>query len=615
MAFTRSSALFVASILAVLALMLSGTAVAAPPYRLVTAWGSYGTANGQFVGPTAIASGPAAGIYVGDSDGRVQAFDRAGGFTRKWTAPGMRTLVANQPAGYVFAYDGTTVSVFDSAGQLVNQFNPHIDDGTPISGAIGADSGDSISIAFTWPYAPEGSLHTFNHDGIDWSGYPLNCTSCWHGYALDLAVDPTGPEDDAVDVAVYGHVDVITLRGDANREVPTTGSGPIAVDGSGHLFRVDAAAHDVQVFDANGESLGRFGAESLASPSDVTVDTDGNVYVSDKGSHRIVKFAPGTAVSPQSIDFGSQPVATASTPRTVTLTNLAADALTLGQVALVGGQPASFPTGADTCSGSTLASGEACSVAVSFAPRAIGSRTTSLRFTDAAGNLSQAVALSGIGTSAVALSPQSITFADRPDHTQSSARTVTLTNVGGTALTVSGVALSGTDASSFLTRSDTCTGKTLATGQSCSAQVRFRPLGTGVKTARLRFTDSAADSPQSVALSGTGTPGPWLERSVQALKFGRIAVGTTAPAQSVTLTNVGSASLTIGGLTVEGANPGDFPGPTGTCTAPSTLAPSESCMASLAFRPSATGSRSATLTIADSAPRNPHHVGLQGTGN
>jgi hypothetical protein len=89
MAFTRSSALFFGSIIAALALMLSETAVAAPPYRFVTAWGSYGTADGQFVGPTAIASGPAAGIYVGDSDGRVQAFDRAGGFIRKWTSEGM----------------------------------------------------------------------------------------------------------------------------------------------------------------------------------------------------------------------------------------------------------------------------------------------------------------------------------------------------------------------------------------------------------------------------------------------------------------------------------------------------------------------------------------------
>jgi hypothetical protein len=53
---------------------------------------------------------------------------------------------------------------------------------------------------------------------------------------------------------------------------------------------------------------------------------------------------------------------------------------------------------------------------------------------------------------------------------------------------------------------------------------------------------------------------------------------------------------------------------TQTCTAMGTLNPGQSCTASIDFRPTATGPRTASLTITDTAPRNPHHVGLTGTG-
>jgi len=157
-------------------------------------------------------------------------------------------------------------------------------------------------------------------------------------------------------------------------------------------------------------------------------------------------------------------------------------------------------------------------------------------------------------------------------------------------------------------------GATLATGQSCIAEVRFRPLATGAKTAALRIADSAVDSPQRVQLSGIGTPGPWLERNVQALKFARVPVGTTTAPKTVTLTNVGSAPLQITGVAKEGTNRGDFRGMTQTCTATGGLNPGDSCTASIAFRPTATGARSATLKFTDAAPQSPHHVGLYGTG-
>jgi Abnormal spindle-like microcephaly-assoc'd, ASPM-SPD-2-Hydin len=253
-------------------------------------------------------------------------------------------------------------------------------------------------------------------------------------------------------------------------------------------------------------------------------------------------------------------------------------------------------------------------VTVRFHPDRVGARAARLEFTDDAPGSPHSVALSGTGVSPVALTPSSIAFPPSPDHYDGAIRTVTLTNVAPADLTIHAVALRGADAGSFIVRGDTCTGQTLAGGQTCTVQVRFRPLGAGAKTAALRFSDSAIDSPHTVQLAGTGTPGPWLERSVQALKFGHSRVGATTAAKRLTLTNVGSAPLTIFGIAKGGLNPADFRNLTQTCTAMGTLNPGESCTASIAFRPTATGPRAATLTITDTAPRNPHHIALNGTG-
>jgi hypothetical protein len=53
-------------------------------------------------------------------------------------------------------------------------------------------------------------------------------------------------------------------------------------------------------------------------------------------------------------------------------------------------------------------------------------------------------------------------------------------------------------------------------------------VGTGLKTASLRISDSLPGSAPTVALSGTGTPGAWLSTNVQGLKFGSVPVGTPA---------------------------------------------------------------------------------------
>jgi FG-GAP-like repeat/Cep192 domain 4 len=324
----------------------------------------------------------------------------------------------------------------------------------------------------------------------------------------------------------------------------------------------------------------------------------------------------GVGLDQADVAFPPTAAGSESAAQTVRLKNYGGGDVSVSGVALAGADAGGFVLADDACSGATLTTGETCSVSVRFHPGRVGTHSARLEFTDDAPGNPHSAALSGTGTPPVALSPSSIAWKPRPDSTESTYRIVTLTNLGEVDLAVDQVALGGADASSFRLPSsyDHCTDTTVPSAQTCTVKVRFRPDGVGPKTARLVFTDDAVTSPQRIQLSGTGTPGPWLTPSVGVLKFGQAPVGTTTATKAVTLTNTGSAAMKITAISVGGANPGDFVGLSQNCTALASLGPDESCSAQIAFRPTATGARQARLTIDDTAPRNPHHVDLQGTG-
>jgi hypothetical protein len=87
-------------------------------------------------------------------------------------------------------------------------------------------------------------------------------------------------------------------------------------------------------------------------------------------------------------------------------------------------------------------------------------------------------------------------------------------------------------------------------------------------------------------------------------------VRTSSAAKSVTLKNnlTTALSITIG---FTGADPGDF-GETDNCGG--SVAAHSSCTISVKFTPTATGSRTATLNVNDSANNSPQQVSLTGTG-
>src|SRR5207253_2119659 len=97
---------------------------------------------------------------------------------------------------------------------------------------------------------------------------------------------------------------------------------------------------------------------------------------------------------------------------------------------------------------------------------------------------------------------------------------------------------------------------TLAANGTCTISVTFKPTAAGSRAASVVITDDATSSPQAVTLSGTGTtPTPAVSLAPTSLTFGSQLVGTASAAQTATVTNTGTAPLTISSVGLAGGNP------------------------------------------------------------
>jgi hypothetical protein len=209
---------------------------------------------------------------------------------------------------------------------------------------------------------------------------------------------------------------------------------------------------------------------------------------------------------------------------------------------------------------------------------------------------------------ALSVLPLSLTFGQQAIGTTSSPQIATLTNTGATTLTLSNIALNGTDASDFA-QTNTC-GPTLAPNDSCQVSVTFTPMAAGSLSAAVSFTDDAPRSPQTVGLAGTGTTSA-ATLSPLNVTFPGQYVKNSGPTQTVTLTNTGTATLAITNVAV---SPADFGLLSTQTTCGSSLAASSNCSIGVFFDPTAIGSRTGTLTVADNAAGSPQMVTLTGTG-
>ncbi|HUA17086.1 MAG TPA: choice-of-anchor tandem repeat GloVer-containing protein [Verrucomicrobiae bacterium] len=392
----------------------------------------------------------------------------------------------------------------------------------------------------------------------------------------------------------------VTAAGTGSGSVSSSPSG-IACPGtcsasfaSGTVVTLTEAANSGSTF------AGWGGACSGTGSCKVTMSTAESVTATFNSSS-----APAVKLSATSLNFGSIGENETTPAKVVTLTNTGTAALSISSIAITGTNTADFGQ-TNTC-GSSVAANASCTISVTFTPKTTGALTAAVSVTDNASGSPQTIALSGTGTTAK-LSPLSLSFGSIGENETTPAKTVTLTNLGTTAMTISSISITGTNAADYA-ETNTC-GTSLAASASCTISVTFTPNVIGVlSSASLSVSDNATGSPQKVSLSGTGTT---AKLSPLSLSFGSIGENETTPAKTVTLTNLGTTAMTISSISITGTDAADY-AQTSTCS--TSLAASANCTISVTFKPNTTGVlSSASLSVSDNATGSPQKVSLSGTG-
>jgi hypothetical protein len=116
----------------------------------------------------------------------------------------------------------------------------------------------------------------------------------------------------------------------------------------------------------------------------------------------------------------------------------------------------------------------------------------------------------------------------------------------------------------------------------------------------------------SATAFGQVPPTLTLTSNVSLFFFGRVNNGALSPNTVITISNGGTGSVTVTNVAITGTNAADFTLVSTTCIN-ATLTSAGTCLATVRFNPLAVGSRTANLTVTDTANGSQHLVPLRGT--
>ena len=200
------------------------------------------------------------------------------------------------------------------------------------------------------------------------------------------------------------------------------------------------------------------------------------------------------------------------------------------------------------------------------------------------------------------VSPSSLSFGTVSVGGSSTA-TAVLSNTGSASVTISQISSS----SNLFQTSGVSLPVTLGAGQSSTLTVTFSPTAAGAQSGTISVVSNASNSPGTISVTGTAVAAlPVVSMSPTSLAFASQAVGTTSTSQAVTLSNSGTAALSMTSI----AASGDF-AQTNTCGA--SLAVNASCSILVMFTPSSSGIRTGAISFTDNAAGSPQQVMLSGT--
>jgi hypothetical protein len=271
-------------------------------------------------------------------------------------------------------------------------------------------------------------------------------------------------------------------------QVNVTGSG-FTLNGSAPI--VTLSAGQAASFSVTFTPTVAGNATGIASVISTAANSPLSISLSGVGTQ------PQMSIVPASVSFGTVTVGQTNS-QTVTLTNPGTANLNIAQSA---GPGTGFGlTG--LALPLTLAPGNSSTFTVSFTPTSGTSVSSSLTLISNAPNSPTTIPLSGAGSAQVLqLTPgtTSLSFGSQALNA-SATQSVTLTNTGNAAVSISQVNVTGTG----FTLNGSAPLVTLSAGQTASFSVTFIPTVAGSASGTASVVSTAANSPLSISLSGSG---------------------------------------------------------------------------------------------------------------
>lgn len=286
-----------------------------PEYTLsyASAFGSTGTANGQFSHPADVARDASGNLWVVDEvNNRIQEFSEKGAYLGKFGSSGTGNGKLSCAAGVAIDAKGNfwvvekcnnRVQEFSPAGVYVRKF-----------GSLGAANGqfhepEGIAVdaeGNVWVSdTGNNRIEEFNEKGE----FIRSVGSAGAG-AGQLS------QPRSIDVGSHGNVWVadsgnnrieeFSPDGDYVAQVGSKGSGPgqlqspsaLDVDQNGVVWVADTAGNRIEQFGEEGEFIGQFGSSgsgsgqfSLSAPAGILADPSGRIWVTDPGNNRLEEWA------------------------------------------------------------------------------------------------------------------------------------------------------------------------------------------------------------------------------------------------------------------------------------------------------------------------------------
>jgi trimeric autotransporter adhesin len=393
------------------------------------------------------------------------------------------------------------------------------------------------------------------------------------------------------------------------------GPNDIALDGLGNLYIADSFNGLIRRVDAVSGQITVAVGSGLNNPMGIALDAAGNLYIADTSNNVIrrvdavsgkVTIVAGTGVSGFGGDSGAATNAKLATPVGVRLDaagNLYIADQANNRIRQVNAQSGIITTIAGTGAAKYLGDGGVPTAAALNAPTGVA--------VDAAGNVFIADYANNVIRKIVPMVTK-LAFPSTLVGEASAPQTLTALNIGNQNLTFSGV----TTSANFSLATGCSSSTVLPASGSCMIIAAFDPTTTGNLSGSLSIIDNSLNvngATQSVSLTGTATTGavPQLSFSPASLTFAAQGIGTSSSAQTITVSNTGTADLNLSGIQLAGANVADF---SITTACQSVIAAKASCSVSMIFSPQANGLRTASVLFYDVLANSPQSVSVTGIG-